>query len=378
MLNQGNQNNALLLDTYVEPLLTRVIETQRFGACRRPIIVLELKSKDGLKHDCIDLVVPYADINLKWTILFDSEFPELGPDFIFNDDFLLNPDANSLIENVPSLHTWNYCDSNSLLLVLKELLTYYKKKQIELIKNRCQGRLLCEYEGLIKIVKEENVEVIIGMKSSEVKFFIRLTIDFSKIPQKHKHHLQSDAALLLITFSGPDYSNVVPALQLTKTIENILGSQETLSIPPYPSQNGSLTEYVPLIENFLKGKVEALISNCKRKRDFISSLLIILGGSIIEYDALEFNQASFLVEKKDFHFFIHFRIPSKFPREKPEVVMESAYHMDRTGKMITHTVNKYSYNSQMESISIVQTILKHIEEKEVEPFQQMCTQKNRF
>lgn len=92
--------------------------------------MLELKSKDGLKHDCIDLVVPYADINLKWTILFDSEFPELGPDFIFNDDFLLNPDANSLIENVPSLHTWNYCDSNSLLLVLKELLTYYKKKQV--------------------------------------------------------------------------------------------------------------------------------------------------------------------------------------------------------------------------------------------------------
>lgn len=131
-------------------------------------------------------------------------------------------------------------------------------KQIELIKNRCQGRLLCEYEGLIKIVKEENVEVIIGMKSSEVKFFIRLTIDFSKIPQKHKHHLQSDAALLLITFSGPDYSNVVPALQLTKTIENILGSQETLSIPPYPSQNGSLTEYVPLIENFLKGKVSII------------------------------------------------------------------------------------------------------------------------
>lgn len=128
----------------------------------------------------------------------------------------------------------------------------------------------------------------------------------------------------------------------------------------------------------MKFQVEALISNCKRKRDFISSLLIILGGSIIEYDALEFNQASFLVEKKDFHFFIHFRIPSKFPREKPEVVMESAYHMDRTGKMITHTVNKYSYNSQMESISIVQTILKHIEEKEVEPFQQMCTQKNRF
>ncbi|XP_043478796.1 BRISC and BRCA1-A complex member 2-like [Leptopilina heterotoma] len=381
MLNQGNQNNTILHDTYVQPLLTRVLETQRFGACRRPIIVHELKSKDGFNYDCIDLVVPYADINLKWTILFDSEFPELGPDFIFNDDFLLNPDANSLIENVPSLNTWNYCDSNSLLLVLKELLTYYKKKQIELIKNRCQRRLSFEYEELIKIVKEENVEVIImnnGLKSSEVKFFIRLTIDFSRIPQKHKHHLQSDAVLLLVTFSGSDYSNVVPALQLTKTIENILGSQETLSIPPYPSQDGLLIEYVPLIENFLKGKVEALISNCKRKRDFISSLLIILRGSIIEYDALEFNQATFLVEKKDFHFFIHFRIPSRFPREKPEVVMESAYHMDRSGKMITHTISKYPHNYQAESISMVQTILKHIEEKEVEPFQQMCTQKNRF
>ncbi|XP_051165413.1 BRISC and BRCA1-A complex member 2-like [Leptopilina boulardi] len=375
MLNQSNQNIHAPLDTYVQPLLSRVLETQRFGAFRRQITLHDVKTKDGLKSDCIDLVVPYADISLKWTLLFDSEFPELGPDFIFNDEFLSNPDVNTLMDYVPSLYNWNYCDSNSLLLVLKELLTYYKKKQIELIKCRCPEKLIFEYEQLIQLVKEENVEVII--KSSEVKFFIRLKIDFSRIPQKNKYHSQSDAVMLLVTFSGSDYSNIVPSLFLTKTIENILGNQENLTIPPYPP-NELLIVYVPTIVAFLKDKVEALILNCKKKCDFIATLLTVLRGSMIEYDALEFNQATFLVEKKDFHFFIHFRVPSGFPRERPEILMESAYHMDQSGKMITQTIVKYPYNSQVDSLTMIQAILTHIEEKEVEPFQQMCTRKNRF
>lgn len=75
--------------------------------------------------------MPYADIKLKWTVLFDSEFPESGPDFIFNDEtFLADPDINTLTRYVPSLFNWNYCNCNSLLLVLKELLAYYKRNQV--------------------------------------------------------------------------------------------------------------------------------------------------------------------------------------------------------------------------------------------------------
>lgn len=124
-----------------------------------------------------------------------------------------------------------------------------------MIKCRCPEKLIFEYEQLIQLVKEENVEVII--KSSEVKFFIRLKIDFSRIPQKNKYHLQSDAVMLLVTFSGSDYSNIVPSLFLTKTIENILGNQENLTIPPYPP-NELLIGYVPTIEAFLKDKVRII------------------------------------------------------------------------------------------------------------------------
>lgn len=125
-------------------------------------------------------------------------------------------------------------------------------------------------------------------------------------------------------------------------------------------------------------QVDALISNFKKKRDFMSALLVVLRGSIIEYDALEFSQATFLVEKKDFHFFIHFRIPHAFPRERPEVTMSSAYHMDQSGRMIAQMLTRYHYNWQMDPIMMVQGILKHIEEKEVDSFQHSCTKKNRY
>ena len=101
------------------------------GACRRQLKILDFQSKDGKVTDCIDLAVPYADQVLKWTILFDTERPELGPDFFFNDEtFLADPNVETLMKCVPSLANWNYLDSNSLLVVVKELLLYYKEYQV--------------------------------------------------------------------------------------------------------------------------------------------------------------------------------------------------------------------------------------------------------
>ena len=101
------------------------------GAWRRSMNINSLTSKNGKLFDCIELSVPYADQTLKWTIIFDLECPELGPDFIFNDEnFLADPDVDTLMKCVPSLANWNYLDSNSLLTVLKELLAHYKVYQV--------------------------------------------------------------------------------------------------------------------------------------------------------------------------------------------------------------------------------------------------------
>lgn len=69
-----------------------------------------------------------------WNILFDSQYPEMGPDFIFNDqNFLMDPDIDTLSNRVPSLVEWNPDNTDALLNVLTELLLYYKEHQVNII-----------------------------------------------------------------------------------------------------------------------------------------------------------------------------------------------------------------------------------------------------
>ena len=83
------------------------------------------------KVDRIKLSIPYAKQNLTWNVFFDSECPEIGPDFLFNDDaFLANMDVDSFSTNVPSLANWNPNDGDALLNVLVELLSCYKQYQV--------------------------------------------------------------------------------------------------------------------------------------------------------------------------------------------------------------------------------------------------------
>lgn len=83
------------------------------------------------KNDCFKLSIPYAGEHLVWSVLFDAQYPEMGPDFIFNDqNFLADPDINTLSTWIPSLTKWNPNDTDALLNVLSELLLYYKEHQV--------------------------------------------------------------------------------------------------------------------------------------------------------------------------------------------------------------------------------------------------------
>lgn len=85
----------------------------------------------SVQGDRFKLSIPYARQNLTWNIFFDSQCPEMGPDFIFNDNtFLADMDVDALSTKVPSLAKWNPNDENALLNVLKELLSCYKQHQV--------------------------------------------------------------------------------------------------------------------------------------------------------------------------------------------------------------------------------------------------------
>lgn len=84
------------------------------------------------KGDRFFLSIPYAGKKLTWNVLFNSQCPELGPDFIFDDhSFLANPDLNTITTHVPSLDNWDVTNDDALLMVIVELLLYYKEHQVD-------------------------------------------------------------------------------------------------------------------------------------------------------------------------------------------------------------------------------------------------------
>lgn len=83
------------------------------------------------KADHFNVSVPYAGEMLNWTVMFDSNCPEMGPDFEFhNDSFMADPDADTIEKHIPSLANWNPLDSDCLLKVLGELAMCYKQYQV--------------------------------------------------------------------------------------------------------------------------------------------------------------------------------------------------------------------------------------------------------
>lgn len=117
-------------------------------------------------------------------------------------------------------------------------------------------RLNLEYNMLIEEVSEEDIEVIflpVGTKPTEAYFSIRLNIDFSQLPTRINQS-QNDAAMLLVTFCGPDWNFVVPNLYLSQSLEETFSGAASLNIPPFAS-NIYLRAYIPKVKDLIKEKV---------------------------------------------------------------------------------------------------------------------------
>ncbi|XP_050445514.1 BRISC and BRCA1-A complex member 2-like [Cataglyphis hispanica] len=377
-----NQQHPLLntIDSYIEPLLKRVLQTKRLGICYGLIKLDSASSScNKSKNDCFKLLIPYAGEHLVWNVLFDSQYPEMGPDFIFNDqNFLADPDIDILSTKVPSLAKWNPNDTDALLNVLNELLLYYKEHQLHLLGK--QERLQFEYSTLVgeTEILTEDIEVMmlpLGTKPTETKFLIRIAMDYSQLPPRINKS-QNDEAMLIITFCGPDWNRILPQLYLSKTLEDIFGGPESLRIPPFPP-NKYLMDYVPEVKKFIQEKMHNVIQSFESRRSFITVLIVSQRGSILEYDAIEFNWISMLMEYRDFHFLIHFHLPSTFPKEKPQVTLQSVYHMTSQGTLYKEVLDDIPYSPRWQIVLMVDKLLTYILENAVKKFQ-ANSMKNRF
>nr|XP_050854993.1 BRISC and BRCA1-A complex member 2-like [Vespula vulgaris]XP_050854994.1 BRISC and BRCA1-A complex member 2-like [Vespula vulgaris]XP_050854996.1 BRISC and BRCA1-A complex member 2-like [Vespula vulgaris] len=383
-----NQQHLSLhsIDTYFEPFLNSVLSKDRLGVGWGVIKLDSIFSSCGkTKGDSFKLSIPYAGQNLVWNVLFDSQYPELGPDFIFSDEtFLMDPDIENLSRYVPSLAKWDYKNNNALLKVIVELLSYYKEHQVQLLKKQGQ-RLNLEYSMLIETVPQEDIEVILlpmGTKPIEAYFSIRLDIDFSQLPTRINQS-QNDAAMLLVTFCGPDWNCVVPNLYLSQSLEETFSGAASLHIPPF-LPNSYLTAYIPKVKELIMDKINTIVQCYESRKKFVSALLLLQRDSIIEYDAVEFHDITLLLEHRDFYFLVHFHLTSMFPMEKPSIKLQSVYHMTAQGNLYSEELNNNYNCSIITNIQrwnprqMISKILMYIIEKEVPKFQEKSTKNNRF
>ncbi|XP_014468368.1 PREDICTED: BRCA1-A complex subunit BRE-like [Dinoponera quadriceps] len=369
------------IGSYIEPLLKRVVHSKRIGIAYGGVKVnMGPTSCNRPKNDCYKLMIPYACENLLWTVLFDSQYPEIGPDFIFNDqNFLMDPDIDILSTKVPSLVKWDPTDSDALLNVLIELLLYYKEIQIESLAQQ-SDRLHFEYSTLVggAELPRNDIEVILlplGGKPTEARFLIRISMDCCLPPCVDKLH--DNEAMLRVTFYGPNWNRIVPKLCLSKTLEKTLGGPDTLHLPQFPPTK-YLMDYVPEVKKYIEEKINAVVECFENRRDFIATVLMIQGSSVIEYDTKEFNNMTIMLESRDFHFLVHFHLSAKFPKEQPQITLQSVYHMTPEGVLYEEVLDNVPYSPRWTMNHMVEMFFTHIMEEAVHKFQKSSVKSHRY
>lgn len=325
----------------VQPYIKEVLYSGNVGICAGNLKIDDVQSgrptiETSNCGDRFKLIIPYAGQSITWEVVFNSVLPHFPPDFRFDDDtFLSDPEVELIEENVPSLANWDCQDSKSLLRVICELLALYRKYQVSLLSD--YSRLQFEYSSLVyqTTVSEDDVEVLIGSRSTNIKsrlvggavnFLIRLKIDFSNLPPVQTGQDSSEsAAVLLVTFHPPEGSRITPQLYLSPRVEKALGGSSSFHLPSFPS-GSCLMDYVPIVAELLRDRLSAISLTYEKKKEYLGALCYRMGKAMLEFDAVSFSHASFLLECRDFYFLLHVSLPMNFPRDRPVFVFQSVYH----------------------------------------------------
>ncbi|XP_032764858.1 BRISC and BRCA1-A complex member 2 isoform X3 [Rattus norvegicus] len=272
----------------LSPFISSVVRNGKVGLdatnCLR---ITDLKSgctslTPGPNCDRFKLHIPYAGETLKWDIIFNAQYPELPPDFIFGEDAEFLPDPSAL-------HTGEFSARFLLKLPVdfSNIPTY-----------------------LLKDVNEDPGE---------------------------------DVALLSVSFEDTEATQVYPKLYLSPRIEHALGGSSALHIPAFPG-GGCLIDYVPQVCHLLTNKVQYVIQGYHKRREYIAAFLSHFGTGVVEYDAEGFTKLTLLLMWKEFCFLVHIDLPLFFPRDQPTLTFQSVYHFTNSGQLYSQAQKNYPYS----------------------------------
>ena len=105
-------------------------------------------------------------------------------------------------------------------------------------------------------IQPDDIEVILlpeGMMPTEARFYIRLRIDFSRLPGR-SDNADNDEATLMISFNRPDWSRIVPQLFLTQSLETALGGLQSLHLPNFVKDK-LIIDYIPEVTKIINDRV---------------------------------------------------------------------------------------------------------------------------
>ncbi|XP_044757648.1 BRISC and BRCA1-A complex member 2-like isoform X2 [Coccinella septempunctata] len=271
------------------------------------------------------LHVPYATRILLWDIIFNPHDLTSAPDFDFNDEaFEEFIHRNNIMKYVPDWVHWNIKNTASLELVTQGFIKLFTEFQVNEL-QRVGSFISKEYELTSSLVNynASDIEVFVDINSTH--FLIVLHVDISQLPEFIQHvseegtllNPNQDYALLAVYYHDNEGKNMSVQLNLSPRLNQFLGNENLLNIPPYA--NISLMTYVPQLTHLLQKHINDAAFKFQFKKEFVASLLILRGKSIIEYDAYFMNQVSFLCEVSGSFFLVQVRMGEQFPEEKAVV-----------------------------------------------------------
>ena len=225
------------------------------------------------------------------------------------------------------------------------------------------SRLQFEYSSFVyqTAICEDDVKVLIGSRSTNIKshliggavnFLIRLKIDFSSLPPLQTGEDSGErVAVLLVTFHPPEGSRITPQLYLSPRVEKALGDSSSLHLPSFPS-GSCLMDYVPVVVDLLRERLSAISLTYEKKKEYMGAFCYRMGKAMLEFDAVSFSHASFLLEFHDFYFLLYVSVPMNFPRDRPVFVFQSVYHSSY-GKPFKIRCEEYPYSPRWDPSEMV-------------------------
>ncbi|XP_015909474.1 BRISC and BRCA1-A complex member 2-like isoform X5 [Parasteatoda tepidariorum] len=209
--------------------------------------------------DRFTVVVPYAGTSVEFIVMFQATQPECPPDFLFSDLKFFVP-----IDELESLHNWDVQETDGLFKVVKEIMYYYKKKNMEDLEKYTE--LNYEYLSLFQIrnFSEDDIEVYVPSKAkTPITMLVRLHVEFCDVLPDVTQRSGYESALLLLIFSDRDNEKCSQRLYLSEEIKNALGLNGNFEFPGH-MREFQLNRYIVAVEDKLRCQVDLVASRYEK------------------------------------------------------------------------------------------------------------------